>query len=53
MIKKLLNVLSEHKEYLDTLQGKVLYIADWKDENNGGISYTDYDVERAAVRLCL
>ena len=51
MIKKLLDVLSEHKEYLDTLQGKVLYIADWKDENNGGISYTDYDVERAAVRL--
>lgn len=51
MIEKLLDVLPEHKDYLDTLQGKVLYVADWKDENNGGISFTDYDVERAAVRL--
>lgn len=51
MIKKLLDVLSEHKDYLETLQGKVLYVADWKDENNGGISFTDYDVERATVRL--
>lgn len=51
MIEKLLNVLPEHKDYLDSLQGKVLYVADWKDENNGGISFTDYDVERAAVRL--
>lgn len=42
MIKKLLDVLSEHKDYLETLQGKVLYVADWKDENNGGISFTDY-----------
>lgn len=31
MIKKLLDVLSEHKDYLETLQGKVLYVADWKD----------------------
>lgn len=51
MIEKLLGVLLEHKDYLDSLQGKVLYVADWKDENNGGISFTDYDVERAAVRL--
>lgn len=51
MIEKLLNVLPEHKDYLDSLQGEVLYVADWKDENNGGISFTDYDVERAAVRL--
>ena len=51
MIKKLLDVLSEHKDYLETLQGKVLYVADWKDENNGGISFTDYDVKRATVRL--
>lgn len=51
MIEKLLGVLPEHKNYLDSLQGKVLYVADWKDENNGGISFTDYDVERAAVRL--
>lgn len=51
MIEKLLDVLPEHKDYLDSLQGKVLYVADWKDENNGGISFTDYDVERAAVRL--
>lgn len=51
MIEKLLSVLPEHKDYLDSLQGKVLYVADWKDENNGGISFTDYDVERAAVRL--
>lgn len=51
MIEKLLEILPEHKDYLDTLQGKVLYVADWKDENNGGISFTDYDVERAAVRL--
>lgn len=51
MIEKLLGVLPEHKDYLDSLQGKVLYVADWKDENNGGISFTDYDVERAAVRL--
>lgn len=33
MIKKLLDVLSEHKDYLETLQGKVLYVADWKDES--------------------
>ena len=51
MIEKVLGVLPEHKDYLDSLQGKVLYVADWKDENNGGISFTDYDVERAAVRL--
>ena len=51
MIKKLLNVLPKHKYYLETLQGEVLYVADWKDENNGGISFTDYEVERAAVRL--
>ena len=51
MIEKLVGVLAEHKDYLDSLQGKVLYVADWKDENNGGISFTDYDVERAAVRL--
>lgn len=51
MIEKLLGVLPEHKDYLDSLQYKVLYVADWKDENNGGISFTDYDVERAAVRL--
>ena len=51
MIEKLLGVLPDHKDYLDSLQGKVLYVADWKDENNGGISFTDYDVERAAVRL--
>lgn len=51
MIEELLGVLPEHKDYLDSLQGKVLYVADWKDENNGGISFTDYDVERAAVRL--
>lgn len=51
MIEKLLGVLPEHKDYLDSLQGKVLYVVDWKDENNGGISFTDYDVERAAVRL--
>ena len=51
MIEKLLGVLPVHKDYLDSLQGKVLYVADWKDENNGGISFTDYDVERAAVRL--
>lgn len=51
MIEKLLGVLPEHKDYLGSLQGKVLYVADWKDENNGGISFTDYDVERAAVRL--
>lgn len=51
MIEKLLGVLPEHKDYLDSLQGEVLYVADWKDENNGGISFTDYDVERAAVRL--
>lgn len=51
MIEKLLGVLPEHKDYLDSLQGKVLYVEDWKDENNGGISFTDYDVERAAVRL--
>lgn len=51
MIEKLLVVLPEHMDYLDSLQGKVLYVADWKDENNGGISFTDYDVERAAVRL--
>lgn len=51
MIEKLLGVLPEHKDYLDSLQGKVLYVADWKDENNGGISFTDYDVERVAVRL--
>lgn len=51
MIEKLLGVLPEHKDYLDSLEGKVLYVADWKDENNGGISFTDYDVERAAVRL--
>ena len=51
MIEKIFGVLPEHKNYLDSLQGKVLYVADWKDENNGGISFTDYDVERAAVRL--
>lgn len=51
MIKKLLDVLPKHKYYLETLQGEVLYVADWKDENNGGISFTDYEVERAAVRL--
>lgn len=32
MIKKLLDVLSEHKDYLETLKGKVLYVADWKDK---------------------
>lgn len=41
MIEKLLGVLPEHKNYLDSLQGKVLYVADWKDENNGGISFTE------------
>lgn len=41
MIEKLLGVLPEHKDYLDSLEGKVLYVADRKDENNGGISFTD------------
>lgn len=39
MIKKLLDVLSEHKDYLETLQDKMLYVADWKDENNGVIIF--------------
>ena len=51
MIEKLLKVLPKHQNDLDSLQGEVLYVVDWKDENNGGISFTDYDVGRAAVTL--
>lgn len=51
MMKDLLNVLPEHQECLETLRGNVLYVVDWKDENNGGISFTDYDLGRAAVKL--
>lgn len=51
MIKELLTVLPEHQQFLEVLKGKVLYIVDWKDENNGGISFTDYDLGRKSVRL--
>ena len=51
MRKELLAVLPHHKDYLQTLQGETLYIVDWKDENNGGISFTDYDMGRDAVVL--
>ena len=51
MIKKLMSALPTHQDYMETLNGKVLYIVDWKDENNGGISFSDTDSGRAAVRL--
>ncbi len=51
MMKKLLAALPEHQGFLEALRGKILYIVDWKDENNGGISFTDYDLGRDAVRL--
>lgn len=51
MKKELLATLPHHKDYLQTLQGETLYIVDWKDENNGGISFTDYDMGRNAVIL--
>ncbi len=51
MIRKLLDALPTHKECLETLQGESLYVVDWKDENNGGISFTDHNPGRAAVRL--
>ncbi len=50
-MKKLLAALPEHQGFLEALRGKILYIVDWKDENNGGISFTDYDLGRDAVRL--
>lgn len=51
MRKELLAALPHHKDYLLTLQGETLYIVDWKDENNGGISFADYDMGRNAVVL--
>ena len=51
MIKELLHVLPEHKDFLETLHGQVLYVVDWKDENNGGIAFYDYDPKRKAVCL--
>lgn len=51
MIKDLLKSLPEHKKYLETLQGKELYVVDWKDENNTGISFSDCDLGRPAVCL--
>lgn len=51
MKQELLAALPHHKDYLQTLQGETLYIVDWKDENNGGISFTDYDLGRKAVIL--
>lgn len=51
MINNLLKSLPEHKKYLETLQGKVLYVVDWKDENNTGITFSDYDLGRPAVCL--
>ena len=51
MIKELMSALPTHQDYMETLNGKVLYIVDWKDENNGGISFSDTDSGRAAVRL--
>lgn len=41
MINDLLKSLPEHNKYLETIQGKELYIIDWKDENG---------MEGAAVR---
>lgn len=51
MRKEILAVLPKHEEYMDTLNGRELYVVDWKDENNGGISFTDYHPGRAAVVL--
>lgn len=51
MMKELLEILPKHKDFLDTLQGKLLYIIDWKDENDGGISFSNYDMGRPAVCL--
>lgn len=51
MRKDILAVLPKHEEYMETLDGRDLYVVDWKDENNGGISFTDYHPGRAAVVL--
>lgn len=51
MRKEILAVLPKHEEYMETLDGRDLYVVDWKDENNGGISFTDYHPGRAAVVL--
>ncbi len=51
MVEELLKALPKHKECLETRQGKFLFVVDWKDENNGGITFTDYDAGRAGVKL--
>ncbi len=51
MIERLLKALPKHRDCLDRLRGDVLYVVDWKDETGGGISFTDYDTGRAAVKL--
>lgn len=51
MRKEILAVLPKHEVCMETLAGRELYVVDWKDENNGGITFTDYNPGRAAVVL--
>ena len=33
MIRELMSALPTHQDYMETLNGKVLYIVDWKDDS--------------------
>lgn len=39
MKHRLLEALPEHVDCLQTLHAAHLYIVDWKDENDGGITF--------------
>lgn len=51
MKQRLLAALPLHAASLQTLCATELYVVDWKDENNGGITFEDKDLGRAAVVL--
>lgn len=51
MKHRLLEALPEHVDCLQTLHAAHLYIVDWKDENDGGITFEATDSGRPAVVL--
>lgn len=51
MKQRLLAVLPHHETSLQTLRAPELYVVDWKDENNGGITFDSNNLGRPAVRL--
>lgn len=46
-----MSALAKHESTMQVLCGQNLYVVDWKDIDNGGISFTDSFPDRAGVKL--